>query len=241
MSDRRFFGREAELSKLDDVWNREGFQFVAVWGRRRVGKTSILQEFCKRRKAILFPASASDLRTNLERLTEATAGVLMPGMPLPPFTDFRNAMLFISSFSKTERLALVIDEYPYLVGKNQSIQTDLQNLMHHELSDTNLMIVLAGSSMSFMEHQVLGYESPLYGRRTAQIEVEPFTYRETCGFLRDYSPEDCLTAYAVTGGSPRTCRSSIRGWVSRTTSRCCSSTGRVHVRGTIEPTEAGGP
>lgn len=105
--------------------------------------------------------------------------------------------------SKNERLIVVIDEYPYLAMADKSISSRLQSCIDEKFKTGKIFLILCGSSMSFMEHQVLGYQSPLYGRRTAQFKILPFDYRTSAEFVPHYTPEEKALVYGVTGGIPK--------------------------------------
>ena len=120
----------------------------------------------------------------------------------PEFRSYDDAFAEIGRMAKDQRMIFVIDEYPYLAKSDPSVSSRLQHLIDHQWSDGSLFLILCGSSMSFMEYQVLGYESPLYGRRTAQFKIEPLTYRETAVFHPDLSMEDNALIYGITGGIP---------------------------------------
>ena len=108
----------------------------------------------------------------------------------------------VTTLAGSERLILVIDEFPYLAKADESIQSRLQHIIDHKWQTSKLFLILCGSSMSFMENQVLGYESPIYGRRTAQIKLEPLNYRELKQFYPKLSNEDLSLVYGITGGIP---------------------------------------
>ncbi|BCS82384.1 hypothetical protein CaldiYA01_23440 [Caldicellulosiruptor diazotrophicus] len=105
--------------------------------------------------------------------------------------------------ARNKRLIVVIDEFPYIVNSNKSILSLLQNLIDHHLKNTKLFLIICGSSVSFIEKEVLSYKSPLYGRRTAQLIVEPFSFFESREFFPNYSFEDQVIAYGVLGGIPQ--------------------------------------
>lgn len=85
--------------------------------------------------------------------------------------------------SETERLILAIDEYPYVARSSKSLASTLQLLIDKYKGTFKLMLILCGSSMSFMEDHVLAYKAPLYGRRTAQMKIQPFDFTEACRYL----------------------------------------------------------
>ena len=120
----------------------------------------------------------------------------------PAYSTFEAALDEITRLSQTERLVFVIDEYPYLAKAEEAISSRIQHLIDHVWQNSKLYLILCGSSMSFMEKQVLGYESPLYGRRTAQFKLLPLTYRESAVFHPDFPPEKNALIYGITGGVP---------------------------------------
>ena len=121
---------------------------------------------------------------------------------LPVFTDYDAALGELTSLSQKERIVFVIDEYPYLAKAKPAISAMLQHLIDHKWSESKMFLILCGSSMSFMENQVLGQESPLYGRRTGQFKILPLDYRETAVFHPELSAADNALIYGITGGVP---------------------------------------
>ncbi|MCL2878460.1 MAG: ATP-binding protein, partial [Acidobacteria bacterium] len=198
-----FIGREKETGTLNRHYESGNFEFITIYGRRRVGKTTLITEFCKGKKTILFPALESSAKNNLAALSAAIFSCTNPEMSSPPvFEGFQQAFAHIAGLAKTERVILVIDEFPYLAESDRSISSVLQNTIDHKFKDTQLMLILCGSSMSFMEKQVLNYNSPLYGRRTAQIKLLPFRYFVAAKWFPSYSPEEQALAFAALGGIP---------------------------------------
>lgn len=120
----------------------------------------------------------------------------------PIYASFSDVFKVIGHIAKTKRLIFIIDEYPYLATAERSISSLLQNMIDHEFKNTQLFIILCGSSMSFMENQVLGYQSPLYGRQTAQFHINPFDYLITGKMLESYNNEEKALVYGITGGIP---------------------------------------
>lgn len=199
-----FIGRAYELTELQKAYQKNTFQFPVFYGRRRVGKTKILQEFIKDKPCIYYTAIESNGQKNLELLSEAIWKVLFPDMvSLPAFSSFNEALAQILQLAQKRKMVFVIDEYPYLASAEKSISSLLQNYIDNHFSNTNMMLILCGSSMSFMENQVLGYQSPLYGRRTAQFKVMPFGYLESSKFVPHYSEYEKAIVYGITGGIPK--------------------------------------
>ncbi|MCL2436605.1 MAG: ATP-binding protein [Clostridiales bacterium] len=197
-----FVGRKHELENLNKGYDKDSFQFSVIYGRRRVGKTTLINEFCKNRKAIYFVAVESTAKENLEILSAQILSTLAPDAPKNAFSSFREAIDYVFERAKTERIIFAIDEYPYLATSDKSVSSILQAAIDKHQANSKLFLILCGSSMSFMENQVLGYKSPLYGRRTAQYKVFPFDYLESAEMLPGFNKEEKITLYSVTGGIP---------------------------------------
>lgn len=198
-----FYCRETELRKLNKRYREDRFECIIIYGRRRVGKTALINEFCKDKKVIYFSALNATAEENLKVLSKAICFCQMPDAAVfPEYTSFENALEEIGRMAEKERIVFVIDEYPYLAKAEVSISSRIQHLIDHVWSNGKLFLILCGSSMSFMENQVLGYESPLYGRRTAQFKIEPLTYKETAVFHPDFTNEQNALIYGITGGVP---------------------------------------
>jgi len=193
-----FFGREPEFKKLDEMYQSGNFEFAVIYGRRRIGKTTLIREFIKDKKAVFFAANESTAQANLQSLSKCIGG---KGLS-PVFSDFESAFSAVFDLAAKERLIFIIDEFPYLEESSRGVSSLLQILIDHRKNSSKLMIILCGSSMSFMENQVLGHKSPLFGRRTAQFKILPFTFFEALPFLNNFNPVDKALLYGVTGGVP---------------------------------------
>ena len=198
-----FYGREKELKKLNSMYDSNKFEFAVFYGRRRVGKTTLIREFCKDKHAIYFVAREASGEVNLQNFSNDVFGVTDRNkMGNIYFHDWEKAFEYVGNISKEERMILVIDEYPYLAENLTLISSVIQAHIDMKFKDGKLFLILCGSSMSFMENQVLGYKSPLYGRRTAQFRVNPFTYFQSLPFMEGYDDEDKAVFYGITGGIP---------------------------------------
>ncbi len=198
-----FYCREQELNKLNKRYEAGKFECVVVYGRRRVGKTALINEFCKDKKTVYFSALNATAQENLKTLSKAIHSYKTGNaVHSPEYRSYEDALDEISNLSAEERIVFVIDEYPYLAKAETSISSRLQHLIDYVWCNSKLYLILCGSSMSFMEYQVLGYESPLYGRRTAQFKIEPLTYKETAVFNPNLSVEENALIYGITGGVP---------------------------------------
>ena len=198
-----FHCRDKELYDLNRRYNKGDFECIVVYGRRRVGKTALINEFCKGKPTVFFSALNASSQENLEALSKAIYEKDHPGAETAPvYPSFDAAFAEITRMAENERLVFVIDEYPYLAKANKSISSRLQHIIDHIWKDGKLYLILCGSSMSFMEYQVLGYESPLYGRRTGQFKIQALSYKEMTEFNPDLNQEQQALIYGITGGIP---------------------------------------
>ena len=198
-----FHCRDKELKDLNKRYSKGNFECVVVYGRRRVGKTALINEFCKGKPTVFFSALSASSQENLEALSKAIYEKEHSGAETAPvYPTFDAAFNEITRMAEEERLIFVIDEYPYLAKANKSISSRLQHIIDHTWKNSKLFLILCGSSMSFMEYQVLGYESPLYGRRTGQYKIQALTYKEMPEFNPDLTAEQQAFIFGVTGGIP---------------------------------------
>jgi AAA+ ATPase superfamily predicted ATPase len=199
-----FTGRVSELKELNRIHYRNKFEMVVIYGRRRVGKTSLINEFCKNKHNIFYVAIEQNDKGALAGFSETVLEVFPAARSyIDTFVSWEKSFEYIADQANQNRIILAIDEYPYLAASNPSISSILQKVIDIKFLNTKLFLILCGSSMSFMENQVLGYKSPLYGRRTTQMKIEPFDYIDSCKFFRNYSKEEQLIAYGVVGGIPQ--------------------------------------
>ena len=198
-----FIGREYELNTLEKLYKEDKFQFVVMYGRRRVGKTRLLTEFARDKKSIFFVAEEYNNKAALEKFSRTILEHFQMDKWMDSFDSWEKAFLFLSEKAKEEKVILIIDEFPYIVMANNSIPSLMQNLIDHNLKDSKLFMVVCGSSMSFMEKEVLSYKSPLYGRRTSQMKIEPFNFFDSMKFFPEYTLEDKFKGYSITGGIPQ--------------------------------------
>ena len=196
----RFIGREYELKELNEEYNKGNFALSVIYGRRRVGKTYLIKEFLKDKKGYYFVALESNALINLSLLSIAVYEACGNLKGLPDFLDFESAFRYLFEYTKENRIVFVIDEYPYLAQTAEYISSLLQKLIDEYRDNSKLFLILCGSSMSFMENQVLAYKSPLYGRRTSQLKINPFNYLDAAKFVESYSYKEKAIVYGLTGG-----------------------------------------
>ena len=198
-----FYCREEELRTMNNRYKKDRFECVVIYGRRRVGKTALINEFCKGKPTVYFSALNASSQENLEALSKAIYTCQnSDSTSTPTYRSYEDALEAITGMAMEKRLVFVIDEYPYLAKAEKSISSRLQHIIDHSWQGSRIYLILCGSSMSFMEYQVLGYESPLYGRRTAQFKIQALTYREITEFHPELKAADQALLYGVTGGIP---------------------------------------
>ncbi|HCT91253.1 MAG TPA: ATP-binding protein [Lachnospiraceae bacterium] len=195
-------GREKELERLELLYGKNRFEFLVMYGRRRVGKTTILQKFSREHNVIFYSAQEKNDSLNLQDFSRAVQHHF-DGQWIAPFPSWEEALAYVTKKTDGQRTVLIIDEFPFLAGPNPSIKSIFQHEIDHHWKAQNLFLILCGSSVSFMVNDIMGYKSPLYGRTTGSMEVEPFDYLDSARFFPDYSHEDQLTAYGILGGIPR--------------------------------------
>ena len=198
-----FIGRERELATLNRLYSSERFEFVTIYGRRRVGKTALINEFIGEKKAIYFMGVESNAKQNLENFSKSIIEYVGGIEADTSFATYQAALEYVFKLSEKERLILAIDEYPYVARTSKSLASTLQLLIDKYKDTSKMMLILCGSSMSYMEDHVLSYKAPLYGRRTAQIKLQPFSFDETCRLFKNFSNEDKALLYGIFGGTPQ--------------------------------------
>jgi AAA+ ATPase superfamily predicted ATPase len=183
-----FVGREKELDNLNKLYTGDTFELAVFYGRRRVGKTSLITEFIKDKPAVFFTARETNAAENLTLLSNSIQSSQYEAGQAPVFRTFDDALDHLFSIAENKRFIFVIDEYPYLAEAWRGISSALQEKIDHRSKKCKLFLILCGSSMSFMENQVLGYQSPLYGRRTAQYRIGAFSFFEAREFFPGMNP-----------------------------------------------------
>ncbi len=201
MLNRKFVGRTEELKYLENAYNSSKFEFCILYGRRRVGKTLLVSKFCEGKRTVFHMGQVGSEKRELETLSKVISDSLL-GDSVVSFESFEAALTFLAQTAKDERLVFVIDEFPYFAKSVVSAMSTLQQAIDHQLFKTKLMIILTGSSVSFMEQKVLGSKSPLFGRKTGVINLKPMALHESA-LLSDRSALESVVVQAMTGGVPQ--------------------------------------
>lgn len=198
----KFIGRQTELAKLNAEYTHDS-SFVVIYGRRRVGKTTLIKEFLKKKTAFYFLATEELENQSMKRLAGVVARTTNNSLlQKATFTDWLDLFQVIADYKPEEKKVLVIDEFPYLVKTNPAFPSILQNAWDEILKESNVMLILSGSLIGMMQKHALSYDSPLYGRRTAQMRLAPLPFTDIYA-VQKMSFEKAVEQYAVTGGVPK--------------------------------------
>lgn len=202
-----FIGRSQELSLLDQLWEAPGAQFLVLYGRRRIGKTALLAHWIEHtgHRALYWVATPSSPLTQLRSFSQAVYNAANPDALAPDdftYTTWEQAWREVANLAKTERIAVFIDEFTYILEVSPDIAGTLQNLWDQVLSKTNLLLCISGSHLGMMKREFLNYQAPLYGRATAQIHLQAIPFGLTASFFPKYSTIDRVAVYSMFGGVP---------------------------------------
>jgi hypothetical protein len=198
-----FVGRNVELDSLREEYSRDS-AFVVIYGRRRVGKTTLIKEFIKDKHALYFLATQEPESQNIQEFARKTAD--FTGLDYLRSAKFQNWHAVFEAFvreKQSEKKILVIDEFQYLVQANSAFPSVFQKVWDEILKDHNVMVILCGSLINMMTTQVLSYNSPLYGRRTSQMRLKPLSFSEVRKFFPEKSFAEQVELYSICGGVPK--------------------------------------
>lgn len=198
-----FFNRRTELKRLNERFQSNQAELLIMYGRRRVGKTELLQQFASDKPHLYFLADLSNDSDQLSQFTEKIRIFTDDSSLIDnPFATWHALFAYLKNLATNERLIVIIDEYQYLQSANKAMTSILQKAWDEYLIKTRIFLVLCGSYISFIENELLAYKSPLYGRRTGQFLIEPMNFLQSCEFFQEYSIEDQIRAYGLLGGIP---------------------------------------
>lgn len=198
-----FLGRNEELQFFEDRYVAKEGQLLVVYGRRRIGKTETLRKFCEGKPHVFYSCIECP---DEQQLTAFSNRVLQAEIPaakyINRFADWEQALSSVAELPGEGKKLLVIDEFPYMVRANVSIPSILQNLWDLRLKNENIMIILCGSAMSFIEKEILSEKNPLYGRATGILKMKEMSFQDASLFVPNYSAADKIMTYAILGGIP---------------------------------------
>ena len=182
----KFIGREKELNELNNRYKSKNKEFGIIYGRRRIGKSSLINEFLKDKNAILFQAKKDNAFGNLKSFSFAVNNKLnLPKNYI--FSSWEEAFDTLKNHEKNHRFILAIDEYPYIIEQDSSFSSIIQEFIDN--ADNNIFLILSGSEISFLKNEILDHNSPLYKRRTFQMQINKLSFEEATLFLKDFDVE----------------------------------------------------
>lgn len=204
MQNNIFIGRKKELKLLEELYNSQKFEMLILHGRRRIGKSYLLNHFSKKyqNNTVFFTADKSAEKSNVKSFCEELNNVLKFGTFLNSFETWKDVFSFFKDIELKQRLVIIIDEFTYLHSSNPAFDSILQNAIDRVLKQKNIFLILCGSEVSTIEDIIDDSTKPLYGRKTAELKLEPFSYLEAKEFFPKYSNEEALTVYSILGGTP---------------------------------------
>ena len=204
MQNNIFIGRKKELKLLEELYNSQKFEMLILRGRIKVGKSYLLNHFSKKyqNNTVFFTADKSAEKSNVKSFCEELNNVLKFGTFLNSFETWKDVFSFFRDIELKQRLVIIIDEFTYLHSSNPAFDSILQNALDRVLKQKNVFLILCGSEVSTIEDIIDDSTKPLYGRKTAELKLEPFSYLEAKEFFPKYSNEEALTVYSILGGTP---------------------------------------
>lgn len=202
-----FVGRSRELEVLDNLWHSTKATLLILYGRRRVGKTRLLTHWLQQHPgdALYWVAEPTSALSQLRSFSQALMSFIDPEADIPvdfTFSTWELAFRQLARYAGERRISLFIDEVTYLIDVDSNFVGTLQKVWDRWLSNSNLMLALAGSQMGLMRRHLLDYEAPLYGRATTQMQLPPLPYGTTRDYFPEYSATERITMYAMWGGVP---------------------------------------
>jgi hypothetical protein len=198
-----FVNRTEELQYLNKVFQDIGARLLIVYGRRRIGKTELLRQFSKDKKHLFFSSDLSSEQEQLRQFSEKIHQVIGETfLEREQFTSWESLFTYVFDTLLEKVPVIIIDEFPYLCSSNNALPSILQKVWDKKSQLRRGFLILCGSYMSFMEKEVLGKKSPLFGRRTGQLLLKSFDYKDIHGFFPNYNERDLVSAYAILGGTP---------------------------------------
>jgi len=197
---RKFVNRKSELSFLEERWKSNKFELIVIYGRRRIGKTELIKQFIKDKPNIYFLCDKRGTFDNISRFKKQISKFLQK--PIIATNDLEEIFDYLLRETKGKRIVVIFDEFSYLVEKDDSIPSVFQRAVDNLLRNSNMFLILCGSSMSMMEIGVLSGKSPLYGRKTGHIKLEKLPFYSYFEFYPKNKIEKNIEFYAITGGIP---------------------------------------
>ena len=196
-----FVGREYELNELEKIHQRKGLESIAIYGRRRVGKTFLLTEFCKDKRNIFFTGNEASEKINLQNYSDSLRSAF-PGTFFGELANFKDALDITVEISRREKTVLVFDEFPFLVNAAPYFPSLFQKYIDHDFAKLDITVIICGSSIRMMNDLLNGKQRPLFGRFSRQMKLEPLNYIQSCEYFTKNNTKECATFYSISGGIP---------------------------------------
>ncbi len=197
----KFINRVDEIDTLNKRYKSNKSEFLVIYGRRRIGKTELIKQFAKDKKHFYFLARKEPIELEVDRFRKKISEKF--NIYLRDTKDFETLFKeIIETIDTSQKFIFIIDEFPYFIEQYKPILSIFQSIWDEVLKKENVFLILTGSSVSMMETEVIGYKSPLYGRRTGQLKIEPIKIYYLKEFLPYYKTEDLLKTFGATGGIP---------------------------------------
>ncbi|MBN2488947.1 MAG: ATP-binding protein [Methanosarcinaceae archaeon] len=193
-----FINRKEELEFLEERHNKHSFEFIVIYGRRRIGKTELIKNFVQDKTHMYFLCNKAGTNANVSKFKKQVARFFSE--PEIATDNLGEIFSYIAPKAK-EKIVIVFDEFPYLVEKDDAIPSLFQEVIDEVLRDKNIMLIICGSSISMME-ELLGYKNPLYGRKTGHMKIDFLTFNNFNGFFPNNTIEENIKIYSILGGVP---------------------------------------
>lgn len=204
-----FFGRNKELALLDKLYQRAGAQLLILYGRRRIGKTSLIEQWTQarleERDYLYWMATQTSTTNQLRDFSQTILRFIEPDAPISPsfsYESWETALARVVQLSSEGRFVLILDEITYVMQANPELPSLLQRAWDQALKGTNLFLILTGSLAGIIQRSALDYQSPLYGRATAKLKLQPLSFGTLPAVLPAMTTEQRVAVYAITGGIP---------------------------------------
>lgn len=209
MSPKEFIGRKRELNLLTRLNEREGAQFLILYGRRRIGKTRLIQHWANTREdsqpVLYWMATQTSTTRQLRSFSQTLLRFSNPQSHIPPdfsYQSWETALMQVAQLAQQERFILILDEFTYVMQADSEVPSIIQKVWDHHLQQSNLFLILTGSLAGIIQRTALDYHAPLYGRATARLKLQPLPFGALSQFLPNMSAEQRIAIYALAGGIP---------------------------------------
>ncbi len=199
----QFVNRRQELDFLEKKYFDGSAQLIIIYGRRRVGKTELIKKFLQGKKGIYLLCTRDSISENVKELKRRFSEFTKKEYFLKLETDsFFDLFKYFLDEINDEHIVIALDEFPYLIELNKGVVSSFQKIWDELLKDRKVFLILCGSSIGMMETEVLGYKSPLYGRRTGEWKVEPFKFKDMFSVFRNFSLDQLVQIWSIFGATP---------------------------------------